>query len=300
MPGLGAQRHPGGSARLFGDDHLGGGDGSAIVADLDVLMQLMPGRAIPPDTVQDPDAAGPRSGVRIREPVPPGAPAGGGDAGRRSDCTVHSAVVSASNLRKGRDSAAALPSAAAATTSSAAATSRAYPVPAAAPAPRSPSPVQPARHTRSPGPSAAGVLTWRFLVTCQVPRRARLPPPRPRCARLPAPAGLSPRCTGRHLRPSRSGRRRAPSRPRTRPQPRQSVLHIRIRAPTAASTSRQWPRLHHPIRLARPAQPRHSHLAPCGSRSGSTPNKTSACHPLCVRHGCHLRGIGGMDLLSAR
>ena len=46
--------------------------------------------------VQDPDAAGPRSGVRIRDPVPPGAPAGGGDAGRRSDCTVHSAVVSAS------------------------------------------------------------------------------------------------------------------------------------------------------------------------------------------------------------
>ena len=39
---------------------------------------------------------------------------------------------------------------------------------------------------------------------------------------------------------------------------------------------------------------------PCGSRSGSTPNKTSACHPLCVRHGCHLRGIGGMDLLPAR
>ena len=152
---------------------------------------------------------------------------------------------------------------------------------------------------RSPGPSAAGVLPSRFLVTCQVPRRARLPPPRPRCARLPAPAGLSPRCTGRHLRPSRSGRRRAPSRPRTRPQPRQSVLHIRIRAPAAASASRQWPRLHHPIRLARPAQPRHSHLAPCGSRSGSTPDKTSACHPLCVRHGCHLRGIGGMDLLPA-
>ena len=99
-----------------------------------------------------------------------------------------------------------------------------HPVPAAAPAPRSPSPVQPARHTRSPGPSAAGVLPSRFLVTCQVPRRAApLPPPRPRYARLPAPAGLSPRRAGRHLRPSRSGRRRPPSRPRTRPQPRQSA-----------------------------------------------------------------------------
>ena len=168
-----------------------------------------------------------------------------------------------------------------------------HPVPAAAPAPRSPSPVQPARHTRSPGPSAAGVLPSRFLVTCQVPRRARLPPPRPRCARLPAPAGLSPRCAGRHLRPSRSGRRRAPSRPRTRPQPRQSVLHIRIRAPAAAPASR-------PMAPAAPSDPPRPASAatsqppsrPCGSRSGSTPDRTSACHPLCVRHGCHLRGIG--------
>ncbi len=121
VPGLGAQRHPGGSARSFGDDHLGGGDGAAIVADLEVLMPLMPGHVMPPVMVQDPDAAGSRPGVRIGEPVPPGAPAGGGDAGRRSDCTAHSAVVSASNRRKGRDSAAALPSSAAATRSSAAA-----------------------------------------------------------------------------------------------------------------------------------------------------------------------------------
>ena len=41
VPGLGAQRHPGGPARFCGDDHLGGGDGAAIVADLDVLMQVM-------------------------------------------------------------------------------------------------------------------------------------------------------------------------------------------------------------------------------------------------------------------
>ena len=54
--------------------------------------------------VQDPDAANPRSSVRIREPVLPGARAGVGQAGRSSDCTVHSA--------------AALPSSAAATTSS--------------------------------------------------------------------------------------------------------------------------------------------------------------------------------------
>ena len=176
-----------------------------------------------------------------------------------------------------------------------------HPVPAAASAPRSPSPVQPARHTRSPGPSAAGVLPSRFLVTCQVPRRARLPPTRPRCARLPAPAGLSPRCTGRQLRPSRSGRRRAPPRPRTRRQPRQSVLHIRIRAPAAASTSRPMA----PAASSDPPRPASAATSqppsrPCGSRSPSTPNRTSACHPLCVRHGCHLRGIGGMDLLSAR
>ena len=80
---------------------------------------------MPPGMVHDPDAAGPRSGVRIREPVPPGARAGAGQAGRSSDCTVHSAVVSASSRRRGRDSAAALPSSAAATTSSAAAASRA-------------------------------------------------------------------------------------------------------------------------------------------------------------------------------
>ena len=36
VPGLGAQRHLGGSARSFGDDHLGGGDCAASVADLDV------------------------------------------------------------------------------------------------------------------------------------------------------------------------------------------------------------------------------------------------------------------------
>jgi hypothetical protein len=80
---------------------------------------------MPPGMVHGPDAAGPRSGVRIGEPVPLGAPARGGDAGRRSDCTVHSAVASASNRRRGRDSAAALPPAAVATRSSAAAASRA-------------------------------------------------------------------------------------------------------------------------------------------------------------------------------
>ena len=118
-PASGAQRHPGGSAGFFGDDHLGGGDSAAIVADLDVLMQMMmPGHGMPPGMVHDPDAAGPRSGVRIREPVLPGARAGAGEARRSSDCTVHSAVVSASNLRSGRDSAAALPSSAAAATSS--------------------------------------------------------------------------------------------------------------------------------------------------------------------------------------
>ena len=55
------------------------------------------------------------------------------------------------------------------------------------------------------------------------------------------------------------------------------------------------------IRSASPGQRSHvtATSRPCGSRSGSTPNRTSACHPLCVRHGCYLRGIG-MDLLSAR
>jgi hypothetical protein len=53
----------------------------------------------------------------------------------------------------------------------------------------------------------------------------RHPPARPRCARLPAPAGPSPRRTGRHLLPSRFGRRRDPSRPRTRLQPRRSARH---------------------------------------------------------------------------
>ena len=37
---------------------------------------MMLGHVMPPGMVHDPDAAGPRSGVRIREPVPPGAPAG--------------------------------------------------------------------------------------------------------------------------------------------------------------------------------------------------------------------------------
>ena len=39
VPGLGAQRHPGGSARSLGGD-LGCGDGALIVADLDVPVQL--------------------------------------------------------------------------------------------------------------------------------------------------------------------------------------------------------------------------------------------------------------------
>jgi hypothetical protein len=36
---------PGGSARFSGGDHLGCGDGAAIVAGLDVLMAMMPGHA---------------------------------------------------------------------------------------------------------------------------------------------------------------------------------------------------------------------------------------------------------------
>ena len=44
VPGLGAQRRPGGSARSFGGN-LGCGDRAVIVADLDMLMQFPPGHA---------------------------------------------------------------------------------------------------------------------------------------------------------------------------------------------------------------------------------------------------------------
>ena len=47
VPGLGAQRRPGGSARSFGGD-LGCRDGTVIVADLDMLMQFLPGHARSP------------------------------------------------------------------------------------------------------------------------------------------------------------------------------------------------------------------------------------------------------------
>ena len=86
--------------------------------------------------------------------------------------------------------------------------------------------------------SAAGALPSGSLVICQAaagPTPAML---RPRCARLPAPAGLSPRRAGRHLLPSRSGRRRDPSRPRTRAHGRGNPRGIQIRAPAAASASR--------------------------------------------------------------
>ncbi len=43
VPGLGAQRRPGGSARSWGGD-LGCGDSALIVADLDVLMPFRPGK----------------------------------------------------------------------------------------------------------------------------------------------------------------------------------------------------------------------------------------------------------------
>ena len=76
VPGLGAQRHPGGSARFFEDDHLGSGDGAAIVGDLEVLMQVMLGHEMPPDVVRiqmqqvrGPACASGSGSRRVRQPL---------------------------------------------------------------------------------------------------------------------------------------------------------------------------------------------------------------------------------------
>ena len=150
---------------------------------------------------------------------------------------------------------------------------------------------------------SAQPVTWperRWRLTVGIPRH------------LPGRGGPDSRYAASSLRPSTYASRaeptprrqastakplRPPPRPipakNTRPQPRRSARHTDQSTSGCIDIPPQLPRLHHPVRLARPgAVASQLPSRPCGSFSGSAPNRTICMPPALRSARLPQRGIG--------